>query len=87
MCLAIPGKILDLNAEDGEDLMRVARVDFAGAVREVALAFVPEAGPGDWVIVHVGFAISVLEPEEALATLDVLRQLGAAGESLAGDDS
>ncbi|MBK6847068.1 MAG: HypC/HybG/HupF family hydrogenase formation chaperone [Proteobacteria bacterium] len=72
MCLALPGRILSIT---GEDLARVARVDFGGAAREVSLSFVPEAQVGDYVIVHVGVAISRLDPEEARRTLELLQQL------------
>jgi len=62
MCLAIPGKILSTS---GEDLTRIARVSFGGIVKDVCLAYVPEAKAGDYVIVHVGFAISTLDEAEA----------------------
>lgn len=70
MCLAVPGKLLD---SDGEDpLMREGRVDFAGIVRKANLACVPEAKPGDYVLVHAGFAIAVIDQAEALETLAFL---------------
>jgi hydrogenase expression/formation protein HypC len=62
MCLAVPGRILSIT---GDDLTRVGRVSFSGIVKEVNLAYVPEAVIGDYVIVHVGFAISRLEAQEA----------------------
>ncbi|GAA2208051.1 HypC/HybG/HupF family hydrogenase formation chaperone [Nonomuraea monospora] len=68
MCLGIPGRIV---ARDGE----TGTVDFDGLRREVCLAYTPEAGAGDYVIVHVGFAISVLDEDEALRTLAVLRAI------------
>ena len=74
MCLAIPGKILDLE-QDGEN--RLARVEFGGITRKVSLDLVPEAGVGDYVIVHVGFAISKLDEEEAHRTLELLEQMSA----------
>jgi hydrogenase expression/formation protein HypC len=77
MCLAIPGKILDLE-EDGES--RLARVEFGGITRKVSLDLVPEAGVGDYVIVHVGFAISKLDEEEAHRTLELLEQMSALQE-------
>ena len=70
MCLAVPGCVLTVD-DDGP--LPVGRVDFGGVVKEINLAFAPEAAPGDWVLVHVGFAIAVLDPAEAarvLATLD-----------------
>lgn len=81
MCLGIPGLIL---SAAGEGLGRTARVSFGGVVKDVSLAYVPEAEPGDHVIVHVGFAISRVDEDEAakifeyLRTLGELRDLGAA---------
>jgi hydrogenase expression/formation protein HypC len=72
MCLGVPGRIVEVQ-EDG--LMRMGRVDFGGITRQVCLAYVPEAQVGDWVIVHVGFAISRLEEEEALETLQLLGEV------------
>lgn len=69
MCLGVPGRIIEVQ-EGG--LMRMGKVDFGGITRQVCLAYVPEAQVGDWVIVHVGFAISRLEEEEALETLRLL---------------
>jgi hydrogenase expression/formation protein HypC len=74
MCLAVPGKILSLAT--GDPLMRTARVSFGGLVKEVCLAYVPEAQVGDYVIVHVGFAISVLDESAALRTLEHLQSAG-----------
>ena len=77
MCLAIPGKVLDLE-QDGEN--RLARVEFGGITRKVSLDLVPEAGVGDYVIVHVGFAISKVDEEEAHRTLELLEQMSAMEE-------
>ena len=79
MCLGIPGQIKEIR--DTEPL-RMGTVDFGGVVREVCLSYVPEAGVGDYVIVHVGFAISRLDEEEAMTTLEILRQMGAVEEEL-----
>jgi hydrogenase expression/formation protein HypC len=74
MCLAIPGKII---AVDGTDpLLRSARVSFDGVVKQVNLACAPEAQLGDFVLVHVGVAISIIDPDEAEHTLRYLAQLG-----------
>ncbi len=73
MCLAVPGKILSVEERDGS---RTARVQFGGIVREVHLDFVPEAGVGDFVIVHVGFALSRVDAEEAARTYELLQSLG-----------
>ena len=74
MCLAIPGKVLQSEEQNG---LRVGRVQFGGIVRSVRLDFVPEAGVGDYVMVHVGFAISRVDEEEAERTYDLLREMGA----------
>ena len=73
MCLAVPGKILSVI--DGEPLQRSGKVSFGGAVREVSLACVPDAGVGDYVLVHVGFAISKLDESEAGNVFNYLRQM------------
>ncbi len=73
MCLAIPGKILEIQ-EQGK--MRAARVQFGGIVRQVSLDFVPEAGVGDFVMVHVGFAISCVDRVEADRTYKLLQEMG-----------
>ena len=74
VCLAIPGKILEIQ-EQGK--MRAARVQFGGIVRQVSLDFVPEAGLGDYVMVHVGFAISRVDAAEAERTYKLLEEMGA----------
>lgn len=76
MCLAVPGKIMSVSEDD--PLMRMAKVSFGGVVKDVSLAYVPEAGIGDYVIVHVGFALNRLDEAEALETLALLEELQAA---------
>ena len=71
MCLAIPGKIISINDEI-DDLFRIAKVNFNGIVKEVNLAMVPEAKIGDYVMVHVGSAISIIDEEEAKYTMEIL---------------
>ena len=66
MCLGIPGEILEIHEENG---LRFGKVRFGGAVREVCLAYVPEAKVGEYVIVHAGFAINTIDEAEAQATL------------------
>ena len=73
MCLAVPGKILSITGED--PLLRVGKVSFAGVVKEVSLAYVPEAQVGQYAIIHVGFAISIVDELEAQKTLDYLEQI------------
>ncbi len=82
MCLAIPGRVLTIT-EDGP-LTRRGRVDFAGIVREVNLAFVPEAAVGDYVIVHVGVALSVVDEGEAARVFEYLREIDEVRELEAG---
>jgi len=77
MCLAIPGKIISL---EGSDLNRKGRVDFSGIVKEANLSFVPEAGIGDYVIVHVGFAISKVDEEAAQHVFEYLREMEGLSE-------
>lgn len=73
MCLGIPGQVLEVR---GEGSLLTGRVDFGGAVREVCLAYVPDVQVGEYVIVHVGFAISKVDEVEAHQTLQVLREMG-----------
>ena len=73
MCLAIPGKITSISGED--PLMRTGKVDFGGILKEVSLAYVPEAQIGDYVIVHVGFALSRVDEAEALQVFEYLREM------------
>lgn len=79
MCLAIPGKIIGVEEGPFEDpnsaLLRTGRVDFGGVVKRVSLAYVPEARVGDYVIVHVGFAISTVDEKEANWVFDYVRQM------------
>ena len=77
MCLAIPGKVLDVFDDRG---LRMARADFGGTVRKVCLEELPEAGPGDYVLVHVGFALSRVDPEDAERTYRALEELGQLAE-------
>jgi hydrogenase expression/formation protein HypC len=73
MCLAVPGKIRSV--DDGPALLRRGKVDFGGIVKEVNLAFVPEAAAGDYVLVHVGFAIARVDETEAERMFEYLRQI------------
>ena len=73
MCLAIPGELVEITG--GDDLMRLGRVSFGGVLKEVSLAYTPEAKLGNYVLVHVGFAIQTINQEEAQRTLDLIREL------------
>jgi hydrogenase expression/formation protein HypC len=77
MCLGIPGKILDCFESQG---LRMAKVEFGGIVREACLECVPEACAGDYVLVHVGFAISKIDEEEAARTYRLLEEMGQLNE-------
>src|ERR1035437_6291427 len=74
MCLGIPGKVVEIR-DDGP--LRMGKVDFGGVRKEACLAYVPEVEVGDYVIIHVGFAISKLDEDEALKTLELLRIIDA----------
>ena len=73
MCLAVPGRLLSVTGK--APLMRAGRVDFGGVVKEVSLDFVPEAQIGDYVLVHVGFALTVIDENEALQVFEALREM------------
>ena len=81
MCLAVPGEVLEIE----EDQLRTATVSFGGVTKSVSLALVPEAGIGDYVIVHVGFAISKLDEEAARRTLETYSELAASRSPEATD--
>ena len=73
MCLAIPGKITTITGED--PLSRIGKVDFGDILKEVSLAYVPEAKIGNYVVVHVGFAISIVDEDEANTVFEYLREM------------
>jgi hydrogenase expression/formation protein HypC len=75
MCLSIPGKLIEITGELDETF-RTGKVSFDGILKEVNLTLVPEANPGDYVLVHVGAAISVVDEEEAKETFEIIKQLG-----------
>jgi hydrogenase expression/formation protein HypC len=78
MCLAVPGKVLSISGDD--PLVRTGRVSFGGIVKEVSLAYVPDVQVGDYVIVHVGFALSRVDEDEAQRVFEYLEQMGELGE-------
>ena len=82
MCLGIPGKIIDI---DQANDLHMGKVDFGGVTKEVCLAYVPEAQIGNYTIVHVGFALNVLDEAEAMETLQLLREIGALDEELGAE--
>jgi hydrogenase expression/formation protein HypC len=73
MCLAVPGRVVEIT---GEGELRMGKVDFSGVQRQACLAYVPEVQLGDYVLVHVGFAISRIDEEQAMETLAALREIG-----------
>jgi hydrogenase expression/formation protein HypC len=85
MCLSIPGKLIEITAELDETF-RTGKVSFDGVVKEVSLTLVPEANVGDYVMVHVGAAIGVVDEEEAQKTFDLLKQLDELHELEDGED-
>lgn len=81
MCLAIPGKIIEISNQLDE-VFRIAKVDFDGIKKDANLSMLPEAKVGDYVMVHVGVAISIVDEEEANTTMQFLKQLGEYDEEL-----
>lgn len=73
MCLAIPGKIMSIEAQDGESVFQIGKVSFSGVTKRINLSLVPEAKEGDHVLVHVGVAVSVIDEEEARKTMAFLQ--------------
>lgn len=84
MCLAVPGKIISVQGED--PLERVGRIDFGGIVKEASLAYVPEAKVGDYAIVHVGFAISLVDEAEAAKVFEYLQEMEELAELHEGEN-
>lgn len=85
MCLAIPGKIVAVSESEDAPLLRMGQVSFGGILKEISLAFVPEAAVGDYIIAHVGVAISRLDEAEARRSLGDLKAIEALEEASASD--
>lgn len=83
MCLAIPGKIVEFHDNQG---VRMSKVDFGGITREACIEYLPDAQLGDYVLVHVGFAISKVDEEEAARTYQYLEEMNQLDELEAGDE-
>jgi len=79
MCLGVPGKIVETYEKGG---LQMAKVDFGGVFREACLNYVPEARAGEYCIIHVGFAISLLSEADAMETLELLKQIGSFAEEI-----
>jgi hydrogenase expression/formation protein HypC len=84
MCLAVPGQILSVS--DDPPLLRSAKVDFGGVAKTISLAYAPEARVGDYVLVHVGFAISVIDEAEARRVFDYLTEIDELDEVVGGTE-
>jgi hydrogenase expression/formation protein HypC len=78
MCLAVPGKVIEISGED--PLSMIGKVDFGGVRKEVGLAYVPDVRLGDYVIVHVGFALSIVDPAEAKKIFEYLKEMNELNE-------
>ena len=74
MCLGIPGKVVEVSEQNG---LRMGKVEFGGILKEVCLVYTPEVQVGDYVLVHVGFAISRIDEAEAQETMDLLNEIAA----------
>ncbi|MBX3063631.1 MAG: HypC/HybG/HupF family hydrogenase formation chaperone [Anaerolineae bacterium] len=85
MCLGVPGQIVSVSGAEDDPLNRMGRVNFGGIVKEASLAYVPEAKVGDYVIVHVGFAISIVDEQEAVRVFDYLHEMDELGELQHGE--
>ena len=78
MCLAVPGKIIDIKGDD--PVTRQGTVDFGGVSKVISLSFVPDAEPGDYVLVHAGFALNTVDEDEATKIFEYLKEIGDLGE-------
>jgi hydrogenase expression/formation protein HypC len=83
MCLGIPAKVIELYENKG---MKMAKVDFGGVVKEACMEYLPEVKLGDYTLVHVGFGLSIIDEQEALETMDLLKQIEAFGDEAAPAD-
>ena len=77
MCLATPAKVIELYETNG---LKMAKVDFGGVIKEACMEYLPEIKLGDYTIIHVGFGLSILDEQEALETLELLKQIDTLGE-------
>lgn len=84
MCLGVPGKIVEVVETGG---LKMGKVDFGGVIKEACLAYVPEAKIGDYCIIHVGFALSILDEGQAMASIETLSQIAKPDEELGVDQS
>jgi hydrogenase expression/formation protein HypC len=82
MCLGIPGKIIEIYEANG---LTMGKIDFGGVTREACLAYVPEAQIGDFTLIHVGFALSIISEQEAQETLALIQQIADINDELEAD--
>ena len=80
MCLGIPGKVLEIAASEQDGAPRMGKVEFGGITKDICLAYLPEVEVGDYVLVHVGFAISKIDEEEAAEIFSYIQQIGEMSE-------
>jgi len=81
MCLGIPAKVIELYKTNG---LKMAKVDFGGVVKEACMEYLPEVKLGDYTIIHVGFGLSILDEQEAMETMELLKQIDALGDGIPG---
>lgn len=79
MCLGVPAKVTEIYSENG---LKMAKVDFGGVIKEACMEYLPEIKVGDYVIIHVGFGLSILDEKEALETIDLINQISASQEKI-----
>ena len=77
MCLAVPGKVIELYETNN---VKMAKIDFGGVIKEACMEYLPDVKLGDYTIIHVGFGLSILDEQEAMETMDLLKQIDALGE-------
>jgi hydrogenase expression/formation protein HypC len=82
MCLGVPGKIIDIYTKNG---LRMCKIDFGGVIREACIETLPEAVVGEYTIIHAGFALNLLSEEEAMSTLELLREIADLQEELGSE--
>jgi hydrogenase expression/formation protein HypC len=80
MCLAVPGKVISIDKSNPD--LNMAKVDFSGIIKEICVQWLPEVRVGDYILAHVGMALNILDEDEALETINLIRELGAFEENL-----
>ena len=83
MCLAVPGKVLSIDQSDPE--LKMASVDFSGIIKDISVQWLPEVKVGDYVLTHVGMALNIINEEDAMETLRLLREMGDIDAELGKD--